>query len=63
MNVQLYVTCPLTWITDMLLKDTFSCSPIDMKFAPHEICPISIPEPTDRTDSTVKVVWAELRKS
>ena len=41
----------------------FSCGPIDKKFAPHEICSISIPKPTDRTDCTVKVMWAELRKS
>ena len=45
------------------LKDTFSCGPINMKFAPNEICSISIPKPTDWTDCTVKVMWAELRKS
>ena len=45
------------------LKDTFSCGPINMKFGPHKICSISTPKPTDRTDCTVKVMWAELRKS
>ena len=44
-------------------KDTFSCSPINMKFAPHKICSISTQNPTHRTDCTVKVMWAELRKS
>ena len=43
--------------------DTFSCGPINMKFIPDKICSISIPTPTDRTDCTVKVIWAELRKS
>ena len=47
----------------MKLKDAFSCGPINMKFAPHKICSISTPKPTDRTDRTVKVMWAELRKS
>ena len=46
-----------------LIKDTFSCSPINMKFGPHKICSISILKPTDRVDCTVKVMWAELRKS
>ena len=45
------------------IKDAFSCGPIDMKFAPHETCSISIPKPTDQTVCTVKVMWAELRKS
>ena len=45
------------------VKDTFSCGPINMKFAPKEICSISIPKPTDLIDYTVKVMWAELRKS
>ena len=45
------------------IKDTFSCGPINMKFAPHEICSVSIPKPTDRTEHTVKVIWEELRKS
>ena len=44
-------------------SDMFSCGPINMKFIPNEICSISIPKPTDRTDRTVKVIWAELRKS
>ena len=34
-----------------------------MKFAPLKICSISTPKPTDQTDCTVKVMWAELRKS
>ena len=34
-----------------------------MKFAPHELCSSSIQRPTDRTDCTVKVMWAELRIS
>ena len=45
------------------IQDTFSCGPINIKFAPHEICSISTPKPTDRTDPKVKVMWAELRKS
>mgnify|MGYP001795333694 CR=1 FL=1 len=45
------------------LKDTFSCGPTNMKFAPHKICSISTLKPTDWTDCTVKVMWAELRKS
>ena len=45
------------------VMDTFSCGPINIKFAPHEICSISTPKPTDRTDPKVKVMWAELRKS
>ena len=44
-------------------KDTFSCGPINMKFGPHKICSISTPKPTDQTDCTAKVMWAELRKS
>ena len=44
-------------------KDTFSFGPINLKFAPHEIYSISIPKPTDRTECTAKVMWAELRKS
>ena len=38
------------------LKDTFSCGPIIMKFAPLEICSITIPKPTDWTDFTAKVI-------
>ena len=34
-----------------------------MKFTPQEICSISISKLTDRTNCTVKVMWAELRKS
>ena len=34
-----------------------------MKFGPRDICSISIPKPTDQTDCTVKIMWAELRKS
>ena len=45
------------------LKDSFSCGPINMKFEPHEICSNSIARATDRTDCTVKITWAELRKS
>ena len=43
--------------------DTFSCGPINMKFGPHKICSISTPKPTDQTDCTAKVMWAELSKS
>ena len=46
------------------LKDTYSCGPINMKLAPHKICPIrSTPKTTDRTDRTVKVMKAKLKKS
>ena len=44
-------------------KDKFSWGPINIKFAPYEIYSISIPKPTDCTDRTVKVMWAELKKS
>ena len=45
------------------IKDTFFYGPICMKFAPLETCSSSIPGATDRTNCTVKVMWAELRKS
>ena len=54
---------PRVRIPTLSLKDTFSCGPINIKFGPHKICSISTPKPTDRTDCTVKVMWAELRKS
>ena len=44
------------------LEDAFSCGLINMKLAPHQVCSISTPKPTDRTDRTVKVMWAELKK-
>ena len=47
----------------MIIKDTFSCGSIIVKFVPHELCSRSIQRPTNRTDCTVKVMWAELRKS
>ena len=46
-----------------LFADTFSCGPINMKFAPHKICSTSTSNPPDWTDRTFKVMWAELRKS
>ena len=47
----------------LAVKDAFSCGPVNMRFAPRDICSSSIPKPTDRTDCTVKVMWVELRKS
>ena len=46
-----------------LLKDTFSCGRIVMKFATHKIWSIRIPKLKDLTYWTIKVVWAEQRKS
>ena len=45
------------------LKDTFSCGPIIMKFAPHEICSITIPKSTDWTDCTAKVICPKMNNN
>ena len=41
------------------VKDTFSCGPINMKLAPHEIRSFSIPKLTDRTDVRCRsrILW------